>query len=408
MAQAHGPLTGYRVLELGSTVAGPFCARLMADFGAEVVKIEPFEGDPIRSAGRHADGKSLYAASILRNKRLIAVDMRAERGREVVRRLVPRCDVVVENFRPGTLEKWGMGYEELTAVRPDLVMVRISGFGQTGPYSRRPGYGVICEAASGLRHITGDPDRPPARVAVALTDYITGLYAAYGAVMALLHRERTGEGQYVDAALAECAFSFMEPHVTAYDKLGAIANRMGSALAGSVPNNLYATRDGSYVHIQAAQAAVFRRFAGAIGMPELLEDERFMTAIARARNSAALDSIVAAWTSSHTLAEVQQALDAAEVPAMRINTIADVFADPHFAERGMLARVPSEELGDVTVPAPVPRLSRTPGRVLYAGRRVGQDTRSVLGELGGYTGAELGALEADRIVWSPSEHDALS
>ena len=181
-SEARGPLAGYRVLELGTTVAGPFCARLMADFGAEVIKIEAFEGDPIRSAARQFDGKSLYAASILRNKRLIAVDLRKEQGREVVRRLVPKCDVVVENFRPGALEKWGLGYDELTRVRPDLVMVRISGFGQTGPYSARPGYCVICEAASGLRHITGDPDRPPARVAIALTDYITGLYAAYGAL----------------------------------------------------------------------------------------------------------------------------------------------------------------------------------------------------------------------------------
>ena len=395
---AAGPLTGYRVLELGTTVAGPFCARLMADFGAEVIKVEPFEGDPIRFAGRHFEGKSLYAASILRNKRLIAVDLRQERGREIVRRLVPTCDVVVENMRPGALEKWGLGYDDLIKLRPDLVMVRISGFGQSGPDRMKPGYGVICEAASGLRHITGDPDRPPARVAVALTDYITGLYAAYGTVTALLHRERTGEGQVIDAALAECAFSFMEPHVPAYDKLGTIANRTGSGLPGSAPNNLYATRDGGYIHIQAAQGSVFKRFATAIGMPALLDDARFATAIARGQHHEAIDAIVSEWTAQYTLAEAQAALDAAEVPATRINTIADVFADPHFAARGMLARVTSDELGEVTLAGPVPRLTRTPAQIRHAGRRIGQDTREVLAELGGYTSDELQTLEAEHIV----------
>lgn len=396
-----GPLTGYRVLELGTTVAGPFCARLMADFGAEVIKVEPFEGDPIRFAGRHFEGKSLYAASILRNKRLIAVDLRQERGRDIVRRLVPACDVVVENMRPGAFEKWGLGYDDLVKLRPDLVMVRISGYGQSGPDRMKPGYGVICEAASGLRHITGDPDRPPARVAVALTDYITGLYAAYGTVTALLHRERTGEGQVVDAALAECAFSFMEPHVPAYDKLGTIANRTGSGLPGSAPNNLYATRDGGYIHIQAAQGPVFKRFVAAIGMSQLLDDPRFGTAISRGQNQDAVDAIVSEWTARHTLAQVQAVLDAAEVPATRINTIADVFADPHFAERGMLAKVKSEELGEVILAGPVPKLTRTPARITHAGRRIGADTREVLAELGGYTREELAALEADHIVACP-------
>lgn len=400
--EPSGPLTGYRVLELGSTVAGPFCARLMADFGAEVIKVEPFEGDAIRAAGRQFEGKSLYAASILRNKRLIAVDLRQARGREVVRRLVPKCDVVVENFRPGTLEKWGLGYDDLTRLRADVVMVRISGFGQTGPYSPRPGYGVICEAASGLRHITGDPDRPPARVAIGLTDYITGLYAAFGVVSALLHRERTGEGQIIDAALAECAFSFMEPHVPAYDKLGIVANRMGSGLAGSAPNNLYLTADGGYIHIVASQAPVFKRFVAAIGRPELLDDERFATAVARGRHLEDVDAIVSAWTRGRTLGEVQATLDAADVPAMRINTIADVFADPHFKARGMLARTQSDELGEVTLAGPVPRLTRTPAQIKHAGRRIGQDTYEVLAELGAYSKEELTTLEADRIIAGPA------
>lgn len=397
-----GPLSGYRVLELGSTIAGPFCGRLFADFGAEVIKIEPREGDGVRSAGRQFQGKSLYAASILRNKKLISLDLRQSKGQELARKLASKCDVVIENFRPGGLEKWGLGYADLAHIRPDIIMVRISGFGQTGPYSARPGYGVICEAASGLRHITGDPDRPPARVAVALTDYITGLYAAFGAVMALMHRNRTGEGQYVDAALAEGAFSFMEPHVPAYDKLGIIANRMGSGLAGSVPNNLYPTGDGQFIHIQAAQNTVFKRFAPAIGMPELANDERFSSAIARGRHQQELDDIVTRWTNRHTLEEIRNKLDAADVPAMGINNIADIFKDAHFRARGMLAEVPDDELGTVTLAGPVPKLSRTPGAIRKSGGRIGQDTRSVLQELAGLTMADLRALEAEGVVFCDS------
>lgn len=394
----QGPLAGYRVLEMGSTIAGPFCGRLFADFGAEVIKIEPREGDGVRSAGKRFKGKSLYAASILRNKKLISVDLRHAKGQELVRKLVPQCDVVIENFRPGGLEKWGLGYADLARLRPDLVMVRISGFGQTGPYSSRPGYGIICEAASGLRHLTGDPDRPPARVAVALTDYITGLYAAFGATMALLHRNRTGEGQYVDAALAEGAFSFIEPHVPAFDKLGEIAGRSGSGIAGSVPNNLYATADGQYVHIQAAQNTVFRRFAPVIGHPELLADERFANAVARGKHQQELDDIVARWTGKHTLAQVRKMLDAADVPAMGINNVADIFLDAHFRERGMLAEVPDDDLGTVTLTGVVPKLSRTPGYIRKSGGRVGQDTRSVLLQMG-LSAAELQALEDEDVVY---------
>ncbi|MEK6593005.1 MAG: CaiB/BaiF CoA-transferase family protein [Pseudomonadota bacterium] len=402
MQDTNGPLAGYRVLELGSTIAGPFCGRLFADFGAEVIKIEPREGDGVRSAGKQFRGKSLYAASILRNKKLISIDLRHAKGQELVRKLVPQCDVVVENFRPGGLEKWGLGYADLARIRPDIIMVRISGFGQTGPYSARPGYGVICEAASGLRHITGDPDRPPARVAVALTDYITGLYAAFGAVMALLHRNRTGEGQYVDAALAEGAFSFIEPHVPAYDKLGIIANRMGSGLAGSAPNNLYPTADGQFIHIQAAQNTVFRRFAPAIGMPELVDDERFGNAIARGRHQQELDDIVTRWTDRHTLEEIRGKLDAADVPAMGINNIADIFKDAHFRARGMLVEAPDDDLGTVTLAGPVPKLSRTPGVIRKSGGRIGQDTRSVLQELAGLTAPDLQALEAEGVVYCDS------
>ena len=222
---ATGPLDGVRVLELGSTVAGPVCARLLADFGAEVVKIEVPEGDPVRSFGKRYEGKSLYASSIFRNKEMASINLREERGRDLIKQLVPKFDVLIENFKPGTMERWGLGYDDLKAINPGIIMVRISGFGQTGPYSHKPGYGVVCEAVSGMRHLTGDPDRPAARVAVSLTDEITGTYAAYGVALAVLHKRATGEGQCIDAALYECAFSYMEPYVPAYEKTGFVPIR---------------------------------------------------------------------------------------------------------------------------------------------------------------------------------------
>ena len=276
-AAPAGPLAGYRVIELGSTVAGPFCGRLLADFGAEVIKVETAEGDPVRTMGKRFHGKSLYAASIFRNKSLIVVDLRRPEGQAIVADLAAKSDVLIENFRPGALERWGLGYEALSARNPGLVMVRISGFGQDGPYSQRAGYGVIGEAVSGLRHLTGDPDRPPARVAVSMTDYITGLYAAFGATLALLARGKTGRGQCIDAALYECAFSFMEPWIPAFEKLGHVANRCGSRLPESTPNNLYATGDGNFIHITAMGDAVFGRLVEAMGQPGLAQDPKYST-----------------------------------------------------------------------------------------------------------------------------------
>jgi crotonobetainyl-CoA:carnitine CoA-transferase CaiB-like acyl-CoA transferase len=376
-----GPLSPYRVLELGSTVAGPFCGRLFADFGAEVIKVELPGGDPIRTMGSVEGDVSLYAASIFRNKTLIALDLRTEQGQEVVRNLAAKCDVIIENFRPGALEKWGLGYKNLQEVNPSIVMVRISGFGQTGPYSSRPGYGVIGEAVSGLRNITGDPDRPPARMNTSLGDYLTGLYAAFGAVMALDSRQRTGQGQLVDAALYECAFSFMEPHVPAFDRLGLIAQRTGSELPGSVPNNLYTTRDGRHIHITAMADGVYRRLCNAMNRPQLAAADRFATAKARIGNAAEVDREIQEWVETLDLVQIEAVLQEAGVPASRIYTVADAFGDPHFLAREMLASVPSPELGtNVTVANVVPKLSRTPGGIRHAGRSIGADTRQVLRE----------------------------
>ncbi len=393
-----GPLSGYRVLELGSTAAGPFCARLLADFGAEVVKIEGPEGDPIRMLGETVDGKSLYAASILRNKRIASLDFRKDAAPALLKRMIPRFDVVIENFRPGTLEKWGLAYDDLAKIRPDLIMTRISGYGQTGPYRNRPGYGVIGEAKSGLRHMIGDADRPPSRVAIPLTDYITALYAAFGTVMAVLSREKTGLGQCVDAALVESAFSFMEAFVPGYEKTGRTGMRAGAKLPNSAPNNLYPTRDGSYIHIAALADTVFRRLAAAMGQPELGSDPRFAEQTIRNENDDEIDARVAQWTSAHDLDHLERVLEAAEVPASRIYTMADIFRDPQYAARDMLVKVPDDDLGSVTLAGIVPKLSGTPGAIRWSGHRTGQDTRAVLREFAGLSDAEIDALARDGVV----------
>jgi crotonobetainyl-CoA:carnitine CoA-transferase CaiB-like acyl-CoA transferase len=383
---------------MGSTVAGPFCGRLLADFGAEVVKIEDPAGDPVRTMGKRFHGKSLYAASIFRNKALLALDLRQTRGREVARSLALQADILIENFRPGSMESWGLGYEALSALHPGLVMVRISGFGQDGPYSQRAGYGVIGEALSGLRHLTGDPDRPPARVAVSMTDYITGLYAAFGATMAIFARTRTGRGQVVDAALYESAFSFMEPWIPAFEKTGFVANRCGSRLPESTPNNLYSTQDGQFIHITAMGDAVFRRLAQAMAQSGLADDPRFARATDRSAHADEIDDLIARWTRAHPLAHLEQVLERYAVPAMRIFTIADIFVDPHYRARGTIVHAPDEDLGTVAMAQVAPRLSETPGEVRHAGRNLGQDSRRVLQQWLSMDAATLEALLREGVV----------
>jgi crotonobetainyl-CoA:carnitine CoA-transferase CaiB-like acyl-CoA transferase len=348
--------------------------------------------------GKRFHGKSLYAASIFRNKALLALDLRQTRGREVARALALQADILIENFRPGSMESWGLGYEALSAVHPGLVMVRISGFGQDGPYSQRAGYGVIGEALSGLRHLTGDPDRPPARVAVSMTDYITGLYAAFGATMAIFARTRTGRGQVVDAALYESAFSFMEPWIPAFEKTGFVANRCGSRLPESTPNNLYSTQDGQFIHITAMGDAVFRRLAQAMAQPGLADDPRFARATDRSAHADEIDDLIARWTRSHPLVHLEQVLERAAVPAMRIFTIADIFADPHYRARGTIVHAPDEDLGTVAMAQVAPRLSETPGEVRHAGRHLGQDSRHVLQQWLSMDPATLDALQREGVV----------
>lgn len=392
------PLDSIRVLELGSTAAGPFCGRLLADFGAEVVKIELGTGDPIRALGETVHGKSLYAASICRNKLIASVDLRSEKGRELVLSMIPHFDVVVENFRPGTLEKWGLGWEQLQKLRPDLILTRISGFGQTGPYRHKPGYGVIGEAMSGLRRMIGDPDRPPSRVAIPLTDYIAGLYAAFGTVMALSVRDRTGQGQMVDVSLIDSAFSFMESFVPAFEKTGREGMRAGPRLPDSAPNTLFPTHDGQHIHIAAFADAVFRRLADAMGRPELSMDTRFSTQAARNLHETELEALIAEWTGAHPLEHLQRVLDANGVPASRIFSMADIFEDQHFRARNMLVSTPDDDLGSVTLAGIVPKFSATPGSLRWSGHRTGQDTRTVIKRFVGIDDAQLDALVAEGVI----------
>lgn len=393
-----GPLKGYKVLELGSTASGPFTTRLMADFGAEVVKIEIASGDPIRFLGETYSGKSLYASSIFRNKKIASIDLSHESGRNILRSMIPSFDVVVENFRPGTLEKWELDYPALSKINPSLVLTRISGYGQTGPYSNRPGYGVIGEAMSGLRRMIGDPDRPPARVAIPLTDYITALYAAFGTVMALLSRKSTGKGQVVDASLIESAFSFMEAWVPAYDKLKVEGKRMGSRLPNSVPNNLFPTADGQFIHIAALADSMFKRLCVAMNKPELAENINYATQQERNTRESEVEQLVSEWTQNHKLDDLEGILLEHGVPATRIYSMRDIFNDPHYKFRNMLVDAFDEDLGTVRLAGVTPILSETPGSVRWAGRRKGQDTREILKTYAGLDDQQINQLIIEKIV----------
>jgi len=391
--QPRGPLAGIRVLELCSTIAGPVCARLMADFGAEVIKVEPPEGDAVRKMGYHDGDAELYTASILRNKESAVIDLKTPEGKDLLRRMAAKSDVLVENFRPGTMERLGLGYEALSQDNPGLVMVRISGYGQTGPKSQEAGYGAICEAFAGVRHMTGDPDRPPARVALAVTDYLTAVYAAFGAAMALIERSRTGRGQVVDTALYECAFSMMESVVPAHDRLGIVPTRQGSRLPSMAPNSLYPAGDGAWVLIAANNNAVFARLAEAIGKPQLIDDPRFDGIRVRSENVNAIDAEIEEWSRRHDSVEIERVLTAAGVPVSRVNTIADIFHDPHYAAREMLLRLPHASLGELTIAGIAPKLSATPGAVQHLGPGLGADTRTALRRVLDLPDEELDALE---------------
>jgi crotonobetainyl-CoA:carnitine CoA-transferase CaiB-like acyl-CoA transferase len=407
-SNGNGPLTGIRVVEICTTIAGPACGRLLADFGADVIKIEPPDGDPVRQMGNHVGAVSLYSASILRGKRSIVIDLKTEEGRALAQSLMERADVVLENNRPGVLERLGLGYETLAQAKPDIIYARISGYGQDGPSAHLPGYGAICEAFGGVRHMTGDPDRPPSRVALATTDYLTSVYTAFGILAALRHRDRTGEGQVVDVALYEAAFSQMESVVPTFDKLGQVPMRQGPNLPSMAPNSLYPTAEGGYVLIAANSNATFERLAHAMRQPELLTDPRFATIRSRGQpgNMQAVDARVADWTRTRPGVELEALLQQAGVPVSRVLTVEDIFADPHYRARDMLATVAHPQLGSTRQVGVVPKLSRSPGRIRHTGPELGGDSASVLASELGLDPQAIAALLHSGVVRgaTPQEH----
>jgi len=389
---------GLSVVEMGALIAGPFCAKVLAEFGADVVKLEPpGAGDPLRKWRYMKDGTSLWWHVQSRNKRSVAVDLRKPEGQAIARALMERADIVVENFRPGTLEAWGLSYESLAAINPGLVMVRISGYGQTGPYRERPGFGVIGEAMGGLRHVTGTPDRPPSRTGISIGDTLSALYGVIGALMALEQRRKTGLGQVVDVALYESVFSVMESMLPEFDALGVVRERTGSILPGIAPTSAYRCSDGSYVLIAGNGDSIFKRLALAMGRADLAEDATLAHNDGRASRQAWLDAEIEAWTTTRTPDTVLAAMEAAHVPASKIYTVADIAADPHFAAREMIREIALADGSRLKVPGIVPKLSATPGGFAAGGPVLGEHTDAVLRSLG-YDDQRIAALRASGTV----------
>lgn len=395
-----GPLSGLRVIEMGSLIAGPFCGQALGDFGAEVIKLEdPGTGDPMRQWGRSKPkGLSPWWPVIGRNKKSVTIDLRTDEGRDIARALIAKADVVVENFRPGTLEKWGMGYEALAATHPGLVMARVSGFGQTGPYSKRAGYALVGEAMGGLRHITGEPDRNPARAGISIGDSLSGLNAALGVMMALHARERTGKGQVVDAAIYESVLTVMENLITEYDLTGYVRERSGAVLPGIAPSNVYPTKSGELVLIGANQDTLFKRLCDLMGRPDLAEDVRYRDHAARGANQAELDARIAAWTLDQDIDALLPKLEAAGLATGRIYRAPDMIEDPQFVARESIVTVPHPVFGEIKMQNAFPRLTETPGGVRWPGPTLGEHTDEVLREVAGLSVEAVDGLRARKVI----------
>jgi len=397
-----GPLDGIRVIEVGTLISGPFAGRLLGDMGADVVKIEPPGApDPLRTWGQaEVDGHHFFWTIHARNKKSVTLNLRTEAGRALFLDLVEHSDVVVENFRPGTLEKWNLGYDVLRERNHGIILVRVSGYGQTGPDAHKAGYASVAEAASGLRHMNGFPGGPPPRLALSLGDSLAGMFAAQGALAALYRRTVTGEGQVVDAALTESCLAVQESTIPDYDVGGVVRGPSGTRLEGIAPSNIYPTADGSWVVIAANQDTVFRRLCGAMGQPELATDERFADHVSRGRNQDAIDAIIAAWAAERQPAEIIATLSAAGVISGPINTVAEVVTDPQLISRGMIADHWDERIGrNVKGPGVVPVLSESPGTIRHGGSLTpGQHNDEVYGALLGRSTAELDALRAEGVL----------
>jgi formyl-CoA transferase/succinyl-CoA--D-citramalate CoA-transferase len=397
-------LAGVRVLELGSFIAGPFAGQLLGDYGADVIKIEPpGSGDPMRRWGTVRDGESLWWPAIARNKRSVALDLRDPRGREVVRSLAARCDIVLENFRPGRLEEWGLGYEVLSADHPALVLVHISGFGQTGPRARSAGFGSVGEAMGGLRFTTGSPDRPPARAGISLGDALASVFGVVGALAALTSARQTGRGQEVDVAIYEAVAALMESTMADYEIAGRLRTRSGSVLPGVAPSNVYRTADGDEVIIAANADTVFARLCAVMEQPELATDPRFVTHEARGARMAELDELIESWTGTVPTAALLSRLEDGGVPAGQIFTAKEMLTDRHYLARDMVQRVINRSGVEVPMTGVVPRFAGTPGAIRHGGPALGEHTEEVLRDLAGLDDAGLAELLAAGVVARPGQ-----
>jgi formyl-CoA transferase len=393
---ATGPLADLRVIELGQLIAGPFCGQLLGDMGADVIKVEPpGVGDPMREWGQ---GLPVWWPVIARNKRCVTLNLREPDGQALLRRLVAGADVLIENFRPGTLEKWGLGYEELSALNPRLVMARVSGFGQTGPYAHRAGYGSIGEAMGGIRYLAGEPDRPPSRVGLSIGDSLAATFACLGVLAALHHRERTGRGQMVDSAIYEAVLAMMESTIPEYTEGGVIRERSGAILPKIAPSNVYPTRDGETIVMGANQDSVFARLCEAMGEPALATDPRYVDHAARGEHQRVLDEHIAGWTATLPAEDLLARLEQHGVPAGRIYRAPDMLADPQFQARQSIVAVAHDRLRNLMMQNVAPKLSASPGSIRWPGPPLGAHNAEVFGDLLGLSAADLEELARRGIV----------
>ena len=391
-------LCNLRVIELGQLIAGPFAAKTLADFGADVIKIEPpTTGDPLRKWRLLKDGTSVWWQIQSRNKRSIALDLKQAEAQDIVRQLVKDADVLIENFRPGAMEGWGLGPDALLAINPKLIMLRISGYGQTGPYRDKPGFGVVAEAMSGLRHLTAEPGRVPVRVGVSIGDTLASLHGVIGILLALHERHTSGKGQVIDVALYEAVFNCMESLLPEFSAFGEVREAAGSALPGIAPSNAYKCQDGGYVLIAGNGDSIFKRLMHTIGRDDLGQDTALADNAGRVKRVDEIDAAIGAWTATRTVAQVLDLLDAASVPAGRIYTVEDIAADPHYQARDMILQTVMADGSTLALPGIVPKLSRTPGSHRRNAPKIGQDTDAVLQDIG-LTASQIQALKDKGIV----------
>ena len=395
-----GPLDGVKVIEMGQLLAGPYCGQLLADYGAEVIKLEqPIVGDPLRQWGREkAEGKSLWFPIAARNKKSVTLNLRDPEGQEIARRLIGAADMVLENFRPGTMERWGLGWDELSALNPALIMIRVSGYGQTGPYSQRPGYASVGEAMGGLRYVVGDPSNQPSRTGISIGDSLAAMFAALGALAAFHHAKQTGEGQVVDASIYESVLAIMESVIPEYALAGFIRERTGSVLPNVAPSNVYPTKDDRMVLIAANQDTLFQRLSQAMGQPELAADPRYIDHNARGDNQAELDDLIAEWTMTLTADEVYSLMLEHEVVVGHIFRAPEMLEDPHYLARESIVSVPDEQFGEFPMQNVAPKFSATPPKIRWTGPSVGQHNQEVLSDTLGFTRDQLADMESRGVI----------